>query len=327
MQNRIWNVGLIILAITFAGLLSAFAITILHTRELAEQLEHKNGPAASIDQMRVALISQELDNPFWRSVETGARTAATEYGMELTYMGPLRINPSEQSRLLEKAIAQGFDALLVQGLNDPVYARLIGRASASGIPVITIDADEPGSKRLAYVGTDNWQAGEAMGQLVTRMAGQQGRIGVLLGSEATNMKLRLAGFRSVVNKTPGLSIADVRISNISRLQATEQTTDMLNKHPKLLAVVGFSALDGVGIAEAVAKEQASDQPRVFAFDDLANTRQAIRECRITAALVQQPARMGQKAIELLHDYMQNGEVAAAIHFTKTNVLDELGACR
>ncbi|MWC27692.1 substrate-binding domain-containing protein [Paenibacillus sp. MMS18-CY102] len=326
MLNRVWNVGLIVLTAVFVGLLAAFVITILHTRELAEQLEQGDKSAVAAERTRIALISQELDNPFWRSVEEGARAAAAEYGMDLTYLGPLRINPEEQARLLEKAIAQGFDGLLIQGLNDPAYAQLIGKAFERGIPAITIDADEPGSARVAYVGTDNWQAGEEMGRLVIRMAGAKGRIGVLLGSEAMNMKLRLAGFRNVVKQTKGLSIEDVRISNISRLQATEQAEGMLRKHPGLLAVVGFSALDGVGIVEAAKRVKAGDLP-VFAFDDLENTRQAIRECRIAAALVQQPGRMGQEAVNLLHTYLQDGAVAAAFHFTTTNVLDRADGCR
>ncbi|MBM7567560.1 substrate-binding domain-containing protein [Paenibacillus sacheonensis] len=322
MLNRIWNIGLLLLAAAFAGLLAAFALTALHTRELAGKLEPAN-ESGQIGRVRVALISQELDNPFWRSVEQGARASAERSGMELAYMGPLRINPEEQARLFKKALLEGFDALLVQGLNDPTYAQLIAQASADGIPVVTIDADEPNSARIAYVGTDNRRAGEDMGRLVGRRAGGHGKVGILLGSEADNQRLRLEGFRGIAKTFPDLTVADVRFSNISRLQATEQAEDMLRKHPGMFAVIGFSALDGVGIAEA-AKRAGTPGLQIFAFDDLASTRQAIANRRITAALVQQPVRMGEEAIALLHAYLQ-GRTVEKLHYTATTVLDGPGS--
>lgn len=317
MSKWMWNAGLAVLALAFLGLLAGFASTAVHIRKLAGELEpaHPEEP----QRRRVALISQELDNPFWRSVESGARASAGRYGMTIEYGGPRRIDPQEQSRLLEKAIAERFDAVLVQGLNEPSYAALIDRASAQGIPVITVDADEPNSARIAYVGTDNKLAGERMGRLVAQTIGGTGRIGVVLGSEAVNQKLRLEGFRSVIDRYPGLAVADVRISNISRLQAAKEAEDMLRERPGLRAIVGFSALDGPGIAEAVQRQQAAS-PAVFAFDDLESTRQEIRQCRIKATLVQNPVEMGEEAVALLHAYFQ-GERIGKVHYTGTTVLD------
>jgi len=317
MSNRIWNVCLILLGCAFLVLLAAFAASAGRTRELALKLQPQN--AAEPAPLRVALISQELNNPFWRSIEEGARDSARKYGMELEYAGPLRIDAAEQVRLLEKAVASGVDALLLQGLGDPAYAKLIDDASERGIPVVAVDADEPESRRIAYVGTDNRAAGETMGELVIKAIGGSGRIGVLLGSEATNQQLRLDGFRAVIGRYPSMSVADVRISHISRLQAAKQTQEMLQKYPDLKAIVGFSALDGLGIAEATALAGASNV-RVFAFDDLENTRQAIRDGRIVATIVQNPYRIGEEAIDVLNDYLA-GRKGTELHYSDAAVLD------
>ncbi|MBB6734113.1 substrate-binding domain-containing protein [Cohnella zeiphila] len=316
-HHRIWNGGILLLSLLFAALFAVFAESVQHTRELTSLLRPE--PASGERPPRVALISQVQNNPFWQSVEEGAASASKRFGMDLESMGPTRIDPEEQARLLEKAIAERFDALLVQGQNNPAYARLIDEAAASGIPVITVDADEPGSARKAYVGTDNRAAGQRMGELVVRRVGESGRIGVLIGSEASNQQLRLEGFRSVVKRYPGLTIEDVRTSNISRLQAEEQAEDMLREHPELKAIVGFSALDGLGIAEA-AKHLKADDLLVFGFDDPGETRQEIGQGRIAAALVQQSCRIGEQAVTLVHDYLQ-GRKPAELHYTGTIVLD------
>ncbi|RUS47744.1 substrate-binding domain-containing protein [Cohnella sp. AR92] len=318
MSNRIWNVTLLLLACAFLTLLILFAFSAGHTRDLALQLRPES--AAEHPPLRVALISQELNNPFWRSIEEGARASAQRNGMTVEYAGPLRNNAEEQIRLMEKAVASGADALILQGLGDPAYAKLIDEASERGIPVVTVDADEPTSRRIAYVGTNNRLAGETMGELVVGNSGESGGIGVLLGSEATNQKLRLEGFRSVVGRNPKLSIVDVRISHISRLQAAKQAQEMLLEHPDLKAIVGFSALDGAGIAEAAALTGSSDV-RVFAFDDLENTRRAIREDRIEATIVQSPYGMGAKAIDILHDFLQ-GKKINEMNYSAIRVLDK-----
>ncbi|WP_461479734.1 sugar-binding protein [Paenibacillus sp. PvR148] len=305
------------LFIIFSCLLLSFLFSTLRIRELVQPL--KSGGTGG-DARHIVLIPQELDNPFWRSVEQGAREASEKYGMTLEYIGPFRIHPPEQIKLLEKTIATKADAILIQGINDPHYRTLIDKAMDQGIPVITVDTDEPGSRRLSYVGTDNLEAGKKMGELVVKAAGSQGSIGVLLGNEeADNQRLRLEGFRSVISRYPELTIIDVRSSNISRLQAARQAEDILLSHPQIRYMVGFSALDGVGMMEAVERVMPQGV-NIFAFDDLEDTKEGIRQCRIVSTIVQQPHEMGYNAVSMLNDYFQGNNLLQQ-YFTAISVSD------
>ncbi|MBD0379975.1 substrate-binding domain-containing protein [Paenibacillus sedimenti] len=318
MLNRKWNWGLALLFIAFACLLLLFVNSTSRIKNLVRPLE--TGHTQETSHRRVILISQELDNPYWRAIEQGAKEAAGQYGMDLAYDGPYRINPSEQSKLLEKSIAVKADAIVLQGIGDPYYRSLIDKAAAQGIPVITVDTDEPASRRLSYVGTDNREAGERMGELVAQAAGHAGSIGVLIGSEqAANQQLRLEGFRSVIGKFPGLAISDVQSSRISRLEAAGQAETMLKQNPQIRYMVGFSALDGAGIQEAAVRIRPREV-RIFAFDDVPETVEGIRTGQIAATIVQQPHDMGYKAIALLNEYFL-GKVVQPQNFTDTTVLD------
>ncbi|MGZ9585997.1 substrate-binding domain-containing protein [Paenibacillus marinisediminis] len=269
----------------------------------------------------VVLIAQELDNPFWRMVEQGAKEAAEQYGMEIDYMGPIRINPSEQTRLLKKAIAAKPDAILVQGIKDQQYIQLINQAIDLGIPVITVDADAPESRRLAYVGTNNKEAGKRMGELVVKDAAGRGSIGVIIGSEfADNQRLRLEGFRSIISNTPGYEIVAVRSSNISRIQAAQQTEALLNEYAGIQTMVGFSSLDAAGIVEGMKMTNRTDVS-VFGFDDLEVTRQGIANGDMTASVVQQPQVIGSQAVELLNAFF-NGDSIPIQNYIPTNILDQ-----
>lgn len=316
MLSRKWNYGIVILFILFSFLLLQFLFSTLHIRELVNP---KYRPLDGNPTPRVVLIAQEIDNPFWRTIEQGAREASERYRMNFEYTGPFRINPAEQIRLLEKAIAAKADAILVQGINDPQLRMLIDKATVQGIPVITVDADEPDSRRLSYIGTDNLNAGKTMGELIVKAAGGKGSIGVLIANEeAYSQQLRLTGFRSVINRYPELKIVDVRSSNISRLQAAQQAEEILVQYPQVGYMVGFSTLDGMGILEAADRVRPQGL-NIFAFDDLAETKEAIRQCRIVSTIVQQPYEMGYGAISLLHDYFQ-GKKPAPQYFTEADIL-------
>ncbi|MDQ0112186.1 substrate-binding domain-containing protein [Paenibacillus harenae] len=319
MSNRLWNVGIVLLFLLLAALLLQFFSSSATIRKLAEP--SVNDGLESAGRKHIVLISQERDNPFWLAIAEGARAAAESLGMELEYTGPLRINQGEQTQLLKKAIAAKADAILIQGLGDSSsYKEWIDRANKRHIPIIAIDTDEPGSQRIAYVGTDNFKAGRQMGELVAARTTEEGLIGVLLGNEqAANQQLRLAGLQAALKGQPRLRIAEVRSSNISRLEAQQQTEDLLASQPNIRILVGFSALDGAGMMEAASRLGRGDI-QIFAFDDLDITMEGIRGGRIEASIVQQPRKMGAQAIELLSNHWQ-GEPISQEQFTDTFVLD------
>lgn len=319
MRNKGWTLGLLGLFLVFCYVMLQFLISTMHIGQLVGQME-PHSEAEKPPSKHIVLIAQELDNPFWRTVEKGASEAAASRGMKIDYLGPIRINPAEQKSLLEKSIAAKPDALLIQGIKEPQYDRLISQAIDQGIPVITLDADEPESRRLTYVGTDNREAGRRMGELVARAAVGKGRIGVIIGSEqAENQQQRLEGFRAAIASTPQFEIIDIRASNISRIQAAKQAEAMLKQYPAIQTMVGFSALDAAGIVEGV-KAAHRDGMLVFGFDDIAATRQGITEGAIKASIVQQPHEIGAVAVQLLASHFLGGKLPQQ-HVTGTYILD------
>ncbi|MGO4498306.1 substrate-binding domain-containing protein [Paenibacillus sp. 2RAB27] len=319
MRNKGWTLGLLGLFLVFCYVMLQFLISTMHIGQLVGQME-PHSEAEKPPFKHIVLIAQELDNPFWRTVEKGASEAAASRGMKIDYLGPIRINPAEQKSLLEKSIAAKPDALLIQGIKEPQYDRLISQAIDQGIPVITLDADEPESRRLTYVGTDNREAGRRMGELVARAAVGKGRIGVIIGSEqAENQQQRLEGFRAAIASTPQFEIIDIRASNISRIQAAKQAEAMLKQYPAIQTMVGFSALDAAGIVEGV-KAAHRDGMLVFGFDDIAATRQGITEGAIKASIVQQPHEIGSVAVQLLASHFLGGKLPQQ-YVTGTYILD------
>lgn len=317
MKDKKWTFALITLFIAFIYLLTQFVMSTFQIQSLVNQMSGSHVKKSS--RVHFIMISQEMDNPFWRMVEKGARKAAAEQNMEMEYIGPLRINLEEQTKMLEKAIASKVDAILLQGVRNPDYTRLIDKAMNSGISVITIDADVPESKRAAYVGTDNVELGKRLGQLVVQHSDKNVALGIIQGSSlAENQRQRLDGFRSVISEYPGIRIIDIRSSNISRIEAAREAEIMLNEHPDINIMVGLSALDGVGIVQA-AKNLKRGDLAIFGFDDVEETKQAIRHGDIKASVIQKPYTMGYSSVKLLEQYLR-GTKLPDFYFTSIEVL-------
>ncbi|MCL6586513.1 MAG: sugar-binding protein [Anoxybacillus sp.] len=318
MTNKRWTISLIVLFFLFLYVLFHFVAATQEMERTVEKL--KQTARAEKTAPHFVLISQEFDNPYWRKVEKGAKAAAKQYRVNVEYIGPLRTNVDEQVKLLEKAIASRVDGIIVQSLNDAKFTPLINKAIARNIPVITIDTDAPKSKRLAYVGTNNFEAGQLLGKAVASRVSGSNKIGVIIGSETSeNQQLRLQGFQSIIAQHPSLSVVALSVSNISRFQASIQAEKMLLTHPDITVMVGTSALDAIGILMAT-KNLDRDDIKIFGFDDVEETLDAIQQGKIVATVIQKPYDMGFSAVKLMVEHLEDKSIANE-YFTATEIVD------
>lgn len=318
MLDQILKTILVILSVVFIILLSQFIITAKGFKIAVEQFQEKDKVDTS--KYHLILIAQEYNNPYWEAIRKGAEEAGKTSNILVEYKGPIRSNMEEQLKLLEKSIASNPDGIIVQSLNDEKFSPLIDKAIAKGIPVITIDTDAPSSKRLSYVGTDNYFAGQMLGFKVVKEMNGKGNVGVIIGDiSAENQKLRLNGFQSVIEKQPNMDVIEVLSSNISKVKAGQQAEKILRKHPEVSALVGTSVLDAPGILDAKEKLQRKDV-LVFGFDDLEETINAIKLKKVVATMVQKPFQMGYQSVTLMNDYFHHLPIPKQV-FTNSIIID------
>lgn len=317
MKDRALKIGFI----SLLGLLLLCLVQLTISSVHIERLTHESEVSNAVQQTHIIVIAQELDNPFWRLVEEGARKASLQHAVQIDYIGPQRNDANEQIRLLEKALTASPDGIIVQGIASEYYEQLINRASEKGIPIITVDADMPKSERTAYVGTNQWEAGKQLGERLIEAEGSKQYIGVIIGSEeAYNQQIRLQGLTDVINQDMNVQIVAVRSSNISRIEAAKQTVEMLARYPQITTMVGLSSLDAAGIVDGLENIQHATPITVYGFDRLDVTIEMINERKIKATIAQNPEEMGAKAVEAIVSYLA-GESLEPEQYIPTRVLD------
>ncbi|WP_312097080.1 sugar-binding protein [Niallia sp.] len=262
-----------------------------------------------------ALIGEEMDHDYWRLVGAGAKKAALENEVFVEYEGPKRSNPEEQLKLLDMAIQAKVDGIIVQALNDN-FTPLINKAVKEGIPVITIDTDAPDSLRNAYIGTDNYAAGQLAGEALVKDTGGKATIGIITGGvdNAYNQhQLRVQGFRDAIAKVEGIKIIAIDESNLTRVQAEEKAYKMLTEHRDITAFYGTSSLDGIGIVAAASSLNKQDDLYVISFDALDENIDLLNKGEINAIVAQEPFEMGEKSIELMLNLIEKKSIPLVNH--------------
>ncbi|HEY4553557.1 MAG TPA: sugar-binding protein [Bacillaceae bacterium] len=266
------------------------------------------------------LVPEEVDNDYWRLVEQGARAAARNHGVLLEYAGPKQANVEEHLKRLEISAAASVDGVMTQGLNENQFTPIINKLMEKGIPVVTVDTDAPGSNRIAYIGTDNYYSGFIAGKAL--LAGTAGPtyVGIITGGfQSAHQQLRVQGFKDAVAEESRIVITAVEESRITRINAAEMANKILTEHPETNAFFGTSALDGIGIAEAVLQANRALDTYIIAFDSISETVDYIQRGIIQATVIQKPYDIGYKAVETMAA-IREGKKVPELNFTETKVL-------
>ena len=129
----------------------------------------------------VTLITKDSINPFFVSMQEGAKKAAADQGVDLTVAaGEEDGDEDGQIQAIEAAIAQGQDGILITP-NGPGVNPAIEKARDSGLYVIALDTPpDPAETVDITFATDNFKAGTLIGEwTAAQLDGKKATIALL----------------------------------------------------------------------------------------------------------------------------------------------------
>ena len=246
------------------------------------------------------LISANIQVPYWKTASAGFMDAARDMKVPSHFEGPESYDPKAEQQTLQQAIAKKPTGILIS-VTDPALLKAdIDNAIAAGIPVITIDSDAPESKRLFFIGTDNYQAGRIGGQRLAKELNGKGSVAVFTIPEMANMKDRLRGYRDALEATPGIKISRIiDIKGDPRI-AFDTATQILgnDKKEKIDGFVCLEALSGKEVATVISTNKAKGKV-IMAMDTDPDTLDWINKGVISATITQKPYTMAHFGVTLL----------------------------
>lgn len=265
---------------------------------------------ASPDKIRLVLISQEMDSPFWVELEKGAFAAAEQHDIGFEAWGTFGFNEQDFLQNIEIAIASRVHGIIVQGLDTEPFKKLAVRATSSGIPVITVASDVPAAESLrkTYVGTNHYEAGKRIArQMLDDMRGQ-GEAVLLVGDRRQyDQRERLRGILDEIKLYPGFSGEIVESGNTSD-EVAKVVRTVLNEKPSTRGLVSV-AHNNVGvIVREIGSRYRLEEFYIYSFDETPETLELMRSGAVEAVIAQDPFKMGELSVQLMMQWLEGKEI-------------------
>ena len=273
-----------------------------------------------------AYVTNGVD-PFWDLCAAGVRIAEKEFGVKCEVHMPTK-GVVDQKRILEAMVANGVKGIAVSPV-DPDNQTGHLNEIAQVTKLITHDADAPESDRLVYIGTDNYKAGRALGQLVKEAIPDGGEVMIFVGRlEQLNARQRRQGvidellnrghqtlgqvkFDEVAKEFKGdkYTVLDTRTDNFDKAKAKANAEDAITKYKNLACMVGLFAYNPPACIDAIREAGKLDQIKVCGFDEQESFLQAIKDGHAHGTISQQPWNYGYNSVKLLKSIM-DGDTSA-----------------
>ena len=251
---------------------------------------------------------------FWNIAVKGIQKAEQDFGIKAEVLRPLKGELAEQQRYLEDVMVMGFQGLAVSPVNPDSMTPLLDKVAAK-MPVITHDSDAPKSKRTAYVGTNNVEAGRAAGAAALKALGdkRKGKVAIFVGRiDMQNAIERRQGVEEALKGT-GLEILPVFLDGTDRAKAKKNVEDALARYPDLVLAIGLWSYNGPTLAGAVRASSRKEKPAIVAFDEDEETLKGIEDGLVYATIVQKPFEFGYQSMKLLKDIKDGKQVPTTVN--------------
>jgi len=263
---------------------------------------------------------------FWTVAEAGVAAAAAETGLNAVVKMPSTGTAEEQQRILEGLVAANVKGIAVTPKNPDDMTGLLDEIASRSV-LITHDSDAPASKRLCYIGVDNYDAGRLCGQLVEEAMPDGGPIVILVGTlDQDNARGRRQGLidqllgrshdrtrfdpQDAVLKNDKWEIRSTYTTQMDAQKAKAAAEDSLSRHADLKGMVGLFAYEPPVILDAVRAAGRLDSVAIVGFDEDRATLQGILDGEIHGTVVQNPYEYGYRSIQLLAKLLEAEDDAA-----------------
>lgn len=250
--------------------------------------------------LKIAVVTHgAAGDAFWSIVKNGVEKAGADLGDTIQYSSDG--DPQKQAQLIDAAVNQKVDGLVVSMANPDALKSSVEKAVAAGIPVITINSGAARSKEfgaLTHIGQDERVAGEAVGEELKKQ-GVKNVVCVIHEAGNVGLEERCAA----VGSTLGGQIQNLQV-DINNLQTSQSTIKA--KLQADTAIDGVVTLGGpVANVAAAGIAEAASTAKLATFDLNAEVAKGVQDGKILFAVDQQPYLQGYLAVTMLTQYKAN----------------------
>ncbi len=267
---------------------------------------------------------------FWQVVRQGIEAAAREYLVETTVVGPwLEQQVDDQIAIMQGVIESKPDGIVLAASDYDRLSAPVQRAIQAGIPVVTVDSDVDNQQVVAFVGTNNVEAGRRAGEEMLTLVRSDATIAIVshVPGVATAIE-REEGVRRALNTRgeSGTTLGpDYAMNDEER--AREIVERLVSPEIAVDGIIALNETSTVGVSRAIEDLGLSGEVRVVGFDASTDEVSFLEQGVIQALVVQKPFNMGYLSLETLARSIRGAAVeervdTGSVVVRATNMYDE-----
>ena len=260
-------------------------------------------PQHAVDE-KYYLIASNTTVQYWQEARAGLSRAAVQLQVKAEMAGPDTYDSKAERDEFLATIKKKPTGIMISATDAALLKPEIDAAIAQAIPVITMDSDVADSKRLMFIGTDNYRAGVMGAKVVTAKLQGKGNVVIYTMPGQANLKDRLRGYSDTFAEHPQIKIMEVVDIKGDPRVAFDRTMEIADKGAKVDAFVSLVSIAGPEIAAVLERKNITGKV-VVAMDTDARTLEGIQKGAISATIGQKPftmAFLGLKALDDLHHH-------------------------
>lgn len=258
------------------------------------------------------LVTANSRIAYWQEAAAGLAAAAKDMGVRAETVGPESYDPKEEKAQLQKLVTQNIlpSGILISAADPELLRDAIDSAVAKGIPVVTLDADSPNSKRVMFIGTNNYQVGQTGGEILAKELNGKGSVVVFSIPGQENIDERLEGYKRVLARHPEIKIVKTIDIHGEGNVAFDSTKALVDGKTVPDAFVCLEALACSEVADVLDRANVRGKT-IIAMDTNDTTLDWISKGMIRATIAQKPYTMAFYGLHVVDDLHHNKPVSPA----------------
>lgn len=239
---------------------------------------------------------------YWENFDHAVRTHAESVGIHAELAAPQSVTDyTEQAQMVERAISRHVQGIVVVPSHQLVLTSVLQKAVRAHIPVVIVGSPINLSAKdfAAFVGWDEAEAGRLAARRFIALLGGKGEVGIVgVSPTVEGSSLIEKAFADEIARAPGVKLVGVKYGLSDWARGRQAVLDLVAEHPKIKGI--FTTDEFSTHAASYAFEPGSrKRPALIGISDEGNELHGLKEGRIDALVISDPAELGTRATQAM----------------------------
>jgi len=261
-----------------------------------------NGSGApASNNKHLALVAGVDNEPFYYTMECGAKAEATKLGYTLDFKAPAKFDAGLQNPIITAEVNDKPAGALIVPDSDTASQAPMQQLKNAGTKVVEVDTSlKDTSVALSSISSNNTEGGklaaDTLGKLLNGKTGSVLALDTIAGTSTTDQ--RAQGFSDEIKaKYPNLKLLETEFTNNDPAVAATKVTAAIASTPDLVGIFATNLNTGQGAATGLGNAHKAGQIQLVGFDASPNEVTDLKGGQFQALIAQEPGTIGKDGVD------------------------------